>query len=434
MQQKLDAASKKKRVGIWWWFPVAVIAIGAGIYIYSNETRNASVVISSVSKNTIVEKLDTNNVQSKTHQNIIEEDNVASIKPNVKDANISIEKNETAINSSKVSINKKANTSKLKESILVKKGSINANNSKHPYFNSDNSMSSKTAVADNLINSDNKKEVANKTDAIDNTLKAIAGASNTNVYTPNILYMHNRYIANYKELEAENIAVVAKRKEDARKMVEEESRPRVYPTQLMNIPTNRWFLTAYLGNNIAYVSNPKISDSHLQFQLGFGYNITKNISLQTGIAVGNKTFSMRKDQFTYKGPGAYEKYIRNIDAEVSVIDIPINLRYQFSDRENFGWFTTIGISTIFSKKENYAIAIDNWSTPNYLYQNFENTPSWLSMLNLSVGYQYPLSKKVTLTVEPYLQLPFKVIGEGGSKLCSVGLQIGAKYNLPKKKR
>ena len=439
MQQKLDAAvDKKKRRGIWWWFPVAFIAMGAGIYVYTKESRNAiatDITATSTNKSIDTKELAANDInKNTTTESVNKNNNYNTTAPEIQEANKLETKKETSININKTIANKQINTTNLKESILIKKGSIN--NSKHSnlVWGNNNAASSNANIPTNQINTNDKQVTTHSSTSIDNTLKSISSVSSNNMYTANILYMHNRYIANFKQLEKDNIVIVAKREEEHKKIIEEEKRPMIRPI-VPDLPTSSdWFLTAYLGNNIGYVSNPQISNSHLQYQFGIGYNFNRNISLQTGIAFGNRTFDMKKDQFTYKGPGAFEKNIKSINGDVSMIDIPVTLRYQFADKENFGWFTTIGISTVFSKRENYIVTIDNGSSINYLHQDFENTTSWMSMLNLSVGYQYPLSKKITLTVEPYLQLPFKVIGEGGSKLSSVGLQIGAKYNLPKRKK
>ncbi len=443
MQQKLDSAlGKKKRRGIWWWFPVVFIAIGAGIYVYTKESKNViatDIIATSTNKNIDTKEPAANDInKNTTTENVNKNNNYNTTASEIKESISSETKKETSINKNKTLANKQNNTSTLKENISIKNSATNTINTKQRNVTKSNNSSAlipkNTDVVANQVSTNDKQVTAHNAATIDNTLKSISNVSGINMYTANILYMHNRYIPNFKQLEKDNIVIAAKREEEHKKIIEEEKRPMIRPI-VPGLPTSSdWFLTAYLGNNIGYVSNPEIKNSHLQYQFGVGYNFSRNVSLQTGVAFGKRTFDMRKDQFTYKGPGAFEKYIKNINGDVSIIDIPVTLRYQLSDKENFGWFATIGISTVFSKRENYIVTIDNGSTVTYLHQNFENTPSWMSMLNLSVGYQYPLSKKVTLTVEPYLQLPFKVIGEGGSKLSSVGLQIGAKYNLPKRKK
>lgn len=442
MAQKLDAiVGKKKRREIWWWFPVAFIVIGASIYVYTKESKNAiatDVTATSTNKNIDTKKSTVNDIYKNTAiEDVNKNNNYNTTASEIKES-ISLEtKKEKSINKNKSFANKLNNALNLKENILPKKVATITINSKQNNISTNNYDSDlihkNTQVPANQTSTNDKQITTDNAARIDSILKSISNVSSNNIYSANILYIHNRYILNFKQLEKNNIDIAAKREEEYKKIIEEDKRPMIRPT-VPDLPTSSdWFLTAYLGNNIGYVSNPEIKNSHLQYQFGIGYNLSRNVSLQTGIAFGNRTFDMRKDQFTYKGPGAFEKYIKNINANVSIIDIPVTLRYQFSDKENSGWFTTIGISTVFSKRENYIITIDNISTP-YLYQNFENTNSWMSMLNLSVGYQYPISKKITLTIEPYLQLPFKVIGEGGTKLSSLGLQIGAKYNLPKKKK
>lgn len=172
----------------------------------------------------------------------------------------------------------------------------------------------------------------------------------------------------------------------------------------------------------------------MQYQIGIGYRVSKQVSFQTGVIVGNRNFDLRKDQFAYFGPSINEKYITGATADISLVEIPLGLRYQFSDRDNYGLFFTASLSSVFMSKENYKIRLENAGVVSYDDQNFSNTKSVLSLFTLSVGYQYPISKTFTISAEPYLQLPFKVIGEGGSKISSVGLSIGGRYNFLRRKK
>ncbi len=436
MQQKLDTANTKKRFGFWWW----LFTIGFLSLIISFFTTN--IFHYTLPKTPIKKQIITS--QNITDENTKKPDNkknddVKNIDDNIsknnfnQKENISTTKQEnfTSIHR-EISLKNQDNKTTKLSSKQIKQNSKNIDiATKINDFNSDITNTNKINKSSSIINSKTSKN------NIDDEVSKIMNDQNSStphLYTPSITYLHNRYISNFKQLESENIIIAKKREEEHKKLVEEENKPMFIHRIPYNQPTNRWFLNTSLANNIPYVSNPQIKNSSIQFQFGIGYNISKNTSIQTGVSFGIRNFDMRKDQFSYKGPGAFEKNIRNINADISLIEIPITLKYQLSSNENFAWFGTFGISSLFFTKENYLLTIDDGSTIQYLPQNFSNTKSILSMLNLSIGYQFPVSRNTSICAEPYIQLPFKSIGEGGSKISSIGIQLGAKYQFTKKKK
>ncbi|MFY7965463.1 MAG: hypothetical protein ACOVO1_11230 [Chitinophagaceae bacterium] len=427
MQQKLDK-KPKRRFLFWWWIPIGIIAISLSIFtFFKTTTKTSSITFESIANNTNKTN-GTNELQDTKTENLNTENRNQSSKEASKNTHLSIFSKESE--HSNIGINEvfadKATTKKNIENQL----NNNINFTKKISSNNNN------IIPQNATTSNIKTEKKQNNFSTNNSLNTIEKIENTNslknaTYTANILYLHNRYLLSFSEIEKNNLTVIEKRNAALLKIIEEEKRPIIRPVYSGFLPSNRWFLSTSIANNIGYVSNPQIKNTQLQFKLELGYNISKHTSIQTGISFGSRQFNMRKDQFAYKGPRALDKYIRDINADISLFEIPINLRYQYSNKENFGWYSNIGISSVFLKKENYLVTIDN-GTIIYLPQNFENTNSVFSMLNLSFGYQFPINKNFTLTTEPYIQLPFKVIGEGGSKISSIGLQIGAKYNFIKR--
>ncbi len=169
------------------------------------------------------------------------------------------------------------------------------------------------------------------------------------------------------------------------------------------------------------VDNPgKIA---LNMGLGVSYNISPSFTLRSGFFVSKKIYSVGPHDYkTTAGPGNYY-YLDNIDANCLVYSIPINFDYNFKKEKNHNWFLSTGISSYLMKREAYEYYYKyptgqaytkDWTIHNQ-NQNF------LSVLNLSGGYQYSFSNRISVMAEPYISLPLSGVGAGKVKLKSTGI-------------
>jgi hypothetical protein len=455
MQQKLDNANNTKKRGLWFWLPIGTLILGVCIYAFFSKNIWANKI--SPSPATIINNKEAtyqkpNTSHQKNSLNEYEKNkNLVSNELNTLDKISEIHSN----NSKKVvlSNNNEDKKEKTKSNVINKNASIIAiekseNLIKQFPVNTINDADKSHSVDEIPKNASSITSINNNTPINNKTISTLNGIeistdkkeNATRYYTANISQMHNRFVSNFEKaalknkLEIEELeqAELVKFALDEKLRKEREAAFFMYK-YLRYKPSSNWYITAAIGGNIGYISNPAIKDAYLQYNFGLGYNISKYVSFQTGISFGKRTFDARKDQFVYKGPSVQEKFFRTAAANIDVIDIPFTIRYQFSDIENQGLYTTMGISTIFMPKEDYNLTLDYGTTKEYLNQNFNNSRSPLAFLNLSVGYQFPMKKSFTFLLEPYLQLPFKKIGGGGVKMSSVGIQVGLKYSFPKKK-
>ena len=66
------------------------------------------------------------------------------------------------------------------------------------------------------------------------------------------------------------------------------------------------------------------------------------------------------------------------------------------------------------------ISWDDWGSKNA--DNY-----WFSVLNLSVGYERVISKRLSIQAEPYLKVPLTGLGAGSMKMGSYGMFFSLKY-------
>ena len=111
-----------------------------------------------------------------------------------------------------------------------------------------------------------------------------------------------------------------------------------------------------------------------------------------------------------------------------MIEIPLGVRYDFTQTERSRWFAGTGLSSYYLKKEKYTY---NYKTyvhgAKYNWEDNNTGLALFSHLNLSAGYEYRISNKLSLLAEPYLKVPLKGIGYGKVNLMTTGMWLSVRY-------
>jgi hypothetical protein len=174
------------------------------------------------------------------------------------------------------------------------------------------------------------------------------------------------------------------------------------------------------------------------FSLLLGYQFNKKWAVETGISVDRKRYYTDAEYFnTSKLPSGtipYNWELKNLDGTCYMWEIPINVRYNFSQNERSKWFATAGLSTYLMTRENYNYNYDWWTATGSgnATKNWDwKTPSnyWFSIINLSAGYEHRLGGIGNLRIEPYLRVPLSGLGKGQLNILSAGLNIGITRRL-----
>jgi len=144
----------------------------------------------------------------------------------------------------------------------------------------------------------------------------------------------------------------------------------------------------------------------------------------------------KADGKDFKAPG-WLSYVNLTSAEgnCSMIDIPINVRYDFSYNDKRRFFLSTGLTSYLMNHQTYDCY---WIRPNGTNASASipvdsNMNYALSVLNLSAGFERNLGNHFYFQAEPYLKLPLKGLGYGNMKLESYGIYFSVKYNPQFKK-
>ncbi len=200
---------------------------------------------------------------------------------------------------------------------------------------------------------------------------------------------------------------------------------------------NKLSLNISFGPDISSIGIDKPGKLVVQYGFGASYALSKKFTIRTGFFAGDKKYTA--DSADYNPPAYFWNYYSNlqkIDANCFVYEIPLSLVYNFNTSKKNNWFISGGLSSYLMKKENYSFSYKNaWGQPQYYKKTYRNENTHMfSVVNISGGYQYSLSKSFSIMAEPYIKIPATGIGFGNVKLNSTGIlfSVGFKPFLNKK--
>lgn len=184
----------------------------------------------------------------------------------------------------------------------------------------------------------------------------------------------------------------------------------------------------------SFVPGNKLGKLNIGYTGGIGYRISKRWFVQAGVAFNKKKYEAEADDYTPK-PGSYftnpNYKLQEVYADCSIIEIPLQFRYDISQQKKYSLFVTAGLSSTIMKREGYDydyLRYGNQADGAYTYRT--NSFKLFSGASVGFGYERALYKQFTFHAVPYLSIPLRGVGEGSVKLGSVGIQTGVRYNLP----
>ncbi|ULQ53438.1 PorT family protein [Flavihumibacter fluvii] len=194
------------------------------------------------------------------------------------------------------------------------------------------------------------------------------------------------------------------------------------------------YLFGAIAPEWSYISHRGVGNAAISYGGGIGYQFSGKWAIQAGVFLSGKKYVAGEGDYTPK-PGSYydnpNYVIESVDADCSVLEIPISVRYTFLQKKRTGFFAMAGISSAIMKEETYDYEYYRYGNPANSSYTYKTGELYLfSGLSISVGMESKLNKNFSLIVAPYFNIPLKGIGEGSVQLNSFGIQGGIKYNLP----
>lgn len=202
---------------------------------------------------------------------------------------------------------------------------------------------------------------------------------------------------------------------------------------------SKWGLSLAISPDMNSVNDMNKGQLGVSMGMGLSYKLAKTLSIGTGIFYSQKLYSADKNSYkvTEKPFATWASYARKIDADCRVIDVPLNLSLQISNKTSNKLYASAGMSSYIMLTEKYDFIYNNPSpavpTGRREYTVRNENEHILNIVNLAVALEKPLSNQVSLVIQPYAKLPLTGIGKGQTDLTSVGVGFSLNYGLKKKK-
>ncbi len=167
------------------------------------------------------------------------------------------------------------------------------------------------------------------------------------------------------------------------------------------------------------------------------YRLSSRWSLQTGVLHSVKVYKASGDDYVWPPAWKWALWFDGVDARCAMLDVPLNVRYDVVLRPRLNkpgparWFVTGGVTSYVILKERYDYRYDDPTNPLIQARNWEGKTGTygLSELNLSVGYEQPISRRLSWQVEPFMKVPLRQVGFFKVRLISTGAFFSLRYRL-----
>jgi len=181
------------------------------------------------------------------------------------------------------------------------------------------------------------------------------------------------------------------------------------------------------GFDVSTVKFQSVKNTGFSAGILLGYQLNKRLSVETGFLYDKKFYYTDAKYFDMKNIYVPPNVnILNMNGNCYMFELPINVKYNWSTTAKSNWFSTLGLSTYFMKKENYNYAYEytGSSWPMNYSKSYDNSPTnWFGVINLSAGYMHTLGKAGSIRVEPYVKIPVQGLGIGSLSIWSTGVYV-----------
>lgn len=197
----------------------------------------------------------------------------------------------------------------------------------------------------------------------------------------------------------------------------------------------KWAISLAFSPDVNSVKGIDKGDFGVSMGMGVSYNFGKALSLGTGIYYSQKLYSADKTSYKVqeKPFATWTSYSKKIEADCRVLDIPLNLSLRMANKTENKLYVTAGLSSYIMLSEKYDFIYNNPSpafpTGRREYTIRNQNKHILSVVNLGLALEKPLSNQVSLVVQPYAKLPLTGIGQGETDLKSFGVGFRLNYSL-----
>lgn len=193
-------------------------------------------------------------------------------------------------------------------------------------------------------------------------------------------------------------------------------------------------------------------------------SLSKKLKLDVGLAYANQSMgadvnrgmSGVSEMIAAPGGDSYKINSNIIDTDYRLnfasLDIPVNLKYKFYDKNQTGLYLITGLSSMVYLEQNtvesyqtqslfnansfsgdleYAPSVQSFSNV-FTPENGQSNADVAGLLNLSFGYEYQLNKEFYISFEPFYKLPLGGLTFANQQFSIGGVNLRMNFNFKNK--
>jgi len=164
--------------------------------------------------------------------------------------------------------------------------------------------------------------------------------------------------------------------------------------------------------------------------LKLSYRLNHKWAISSGILVDKKLYDARPNDYNPPDNNWRNYDVKSIDANCTVIEVPINIDYSLWQSSRSRIFISGGVSSLWMHKEKYTYRYKTsggeWG--QWSKKLRDQNHNVFSVINLAPGYEHRF-QRMSVQVAPYIKVPVSGIGYGKVNLYSTGVHFTLQYGL-----
>lgn len=191
------------------------------------------------------------------------------------------------------------------------------------------------------------------------------------------------------------------------------------------------YLRVGISPDLSLVTTDELTKLGSNSALLLEYRFNKRLSVQSGVLRSMKYYDAYPESYEWPPNWPSPPKLIDINATCKMLDIPLNVRYDISQKPLSRWFVSFGATSYIMLNEKYVYNYENPNDPKIKWKTWQGKTGtyYLGVLNFSVGYEYQLFRKLSIQAEPFFKIPIAHVGFGKVNLSTLGLLVSAKYPI-----
>jgi hypothetical protein len=166
--------------------------------------------------------------------------------------------------------------------------------------------------------------------------------------------------------------------------------------------------------------------------LTMDYQFARHWYIGSGFLLDRKNYAARAGDFhtppDFRQNNIVAQHLDYVKGTFEMLEIPLNLRYDFSVTGSTLFFASAGVSSYLMTSENSNMYGNPWGYPSHQPCPDTGRHSYLfSAATLSLGVETGLSNSLSLLIAPYMKIPTRGVGFGQVQMSSVGINFALKF-------